>query len=65
MTTQILAEKTRAEKIAAAAVDLADLVAAGVKVVVKPEDLVDLEAEGLVVDPTTGEVVEPVFALDR
>ena len=61
----ILADMARAEKIAAVAAELADLVAAGVKVVVTPEDLVDLEAKGLVVDPTTGEAVAPLFALDR
>ena len=61
----ILADMARAEKIAAVAAELADLVAAGVKVVVTPEDLVDLEAKGLVVDPTTGEAVEPLLPLDR
>ena len=61
----ILSDVARAEKVAAVEAELADLVAQGVRVAVTAEELVALEEQGLVVEPTTGRPIVPVFALDR
>ena len=61
----ILADVARAEKVAAVEAELADLVAAGVRIAVTAGELVALEEQGLVVELTTGRPIVPVFALDR
>ena len=61
----ILTDVARAEKVAAVEAELADLVAAGVRIAVTAGELVALEEQGLVVELTTGRPIVPVFALDR
>ncbi len=55
----------RAARVAEVEVELAQLVADGVKIAVKAAYVVSLEEKGLVVNLETGEIVEPVVALDR
>lgn len=61
MTAFILPEPARLKLLAAMQADLDDLKAQGVAVTVTAEDLVALEALGLVVDVTTGAVDEPLL----
>ena len=64
ITTPIVADP-RAQRVAAVEAELAELVAAGVKVAVTAAELVELEEKGLVVELQTGRPVVPVFPLDR
>ena len=61
MTAFILPEPARLKLLAAMQADLDDLEAQGVAVAVTAEDLVTLEALGLVVDVTTGAIDEPLL----
>lgn len=65
IASHILSDSARAARVAAVAAELAELVADGVAVVVGADQVVDAEAQGVILDLLTGKPAKPLLALDR